>query len=92
MISVTIMKKKIKRRGWEYLKTWVGIFRVGIFWVGIFRGELTRVEFDGWEFSGGGILRVEVFLIPSIVNVFSNKSFASSFFKVSFKLFTKRMT
>ena len=32
MITVTIMKKqKIKKLGWECLKTWVGIFQVGIF-------------------------------------------------------------
>ena len=31
MITVTIVKKKNKKPGWEYLKTWVGIFRVGVF-------------------------------------------------------------
>ena len=37
MITVTIMKKqKIKKLGWECLKTWVGIFQVGIFRVGVF--------------------------------------------------------
>ena len=39
MIKVTIMKKKIRKLGWENLKTWVGIFQVEIFWVGIFQGE-----------------------------------------------------
>ena len=30
-------KQKIEKRGWEYLKTWVGIFQVGIFRVGTFQ-------------------------------------------------------
>ena len=42
-------KQKIKKLGWECLKTWVGIFQVGIFWVGIFRV---------------GVFLVGVFLIP----------------------------
>ena len=45
-------QKKNKKRGWEYLKIWVGIFLVGIFWVEIFRREFTRGEFDWWEVSG----------------------------------------
>ena len=43
MMTVTIMKKqKIKKLGWECLKTWVAIFQVGI----------SGWEFPGWEFSG----------------------------------------
>ena len=38
MIMVAIMKKKkIKKLGWIYLKTWMGIFQVGVFWVEIFQ-------------------------------------------------------
>ena len=29
-----INKQKIKKHGWEYLKTWVGIFWAGIFMAG----------------------------------------------------------
>ena len=46
-------KQKIKKLGWECLKTWVGIFQVGIFWVGIFQVGIFQGEFAGWEFSGG---------------------------------------
>ena len=49
-MTVTIMKKqKIKKLGWECLKTWVGIFQVGIFWVGIFQGG----DFSGWSLMVG---------------------------------------
>ena len=64
-MTVTIMKKqKIKKLGWECLKTWVGIFQVGIFWVGIFRVGI----FDGgvWWVE---IFRVVVFLIPWIMTL-----------------------
>ena len=43
-MTVTIMKKtKNEKFGWEYFKTWVGIFQVGIFWVEIFRVGIFRV-------------------------------------------------
>ena len=52
-MTVTIMKKqKIKKLGWECLKTWLGIFQVGIFWVGIFRVGIFQGEFAEWKFSG----------------------------------------
>ena len=60
MMTVTIMKKqKIKKLGWECLKTCVGIFqvwifRVGNFRLGIFQGRVWWV----------GIFRVGLFLIP----------------------------
>ena len=31
MIRVTLINTKNKKRGREYLKTWLGIFQVGIF-------------------------------------------------------------
>ena len=37
---------KIKRRGWEYLKTWVGRFQVEVFLLGVFCWQFTRGEFD----------------------------------------------
>ena len=37
MNDMAVMKKI--RPGWEYLKTWAGIFQVKIFWVGLFRGR-----------------------------------------------------
>ena len=51
---MTIMKnKKIKKPGWEYLKSRLGISQVGISWVGIFREErFTSGEFDWWVLSG----------------------------------------
>ena len=49
MTTVTLINKKIKKRGWEYLKTWVGVFPGRVSLVGIFRV---------------GIFRVGVFLIP----------------------------
>ena len=63
---MTLINKKTKKRGWEYLKIWVGIFQVGIFWVGIFRGELTRGEFDwrefsGWEFSWYQLIHIIIY-------------------------------
>ena len=41
-MTVAVMKKQQKtlKFGWEYLKTWVGIFQVGTFWEGIFRVEI----------------------------------------------------
>ena len=57
MITMTTIKKKKKKEkekkrkpGWEYLKTWVGIFPAGNFWVRIFQGEFSRGEFDWWKF------------------------------------------
>ena len=38
-------EQKIKKLGWEYLKTWVGIFQVEIFCVGIFRVEVFLIPF-----------------------------------------------
>ena len=62
---LAIMKKKKKRKlGWEYPKTWVGIFQVGVFWLRIFQ----RINYQGgvWlvEICRIEILRVGVFLIP----------------------------
>ena len=51
MLTVTVINKTTKKRGWEYLKTWVGVFRVEIFWVGILQGEFDWWGFSGWEFS-----------------------------------------
>ena len=51
MITVTLINKKNKKRGWEYLKTQAEIFQLGIFWVGIFG------EWGGW--GGGGVGRGE---------------------------------
>ena len=46
-MTATIMKEqKIKKLGWEYLKTWVGIFQEEIFCVGIFRVEVFLIPFD----------------------------------------------
>ena len=53
MITVTIMKKENKKRRWEYLKTWLGIFRVGGFWVWIFwSGNSSGGSLMGRNFSG----------------------------------------
>ena len=54
MITVTIMKKKIRKLGRECLKTWVELFQAGIFQGGIHQGEVWLVE----------IFRMGVFLIP----------------------------
>ena len=57
-------KNKKKKRGWEHLKTWVGIFQVGNFWVGIFRREnLPEERLIGGNFRVG-IFRTGVFMIP----------------------------
>ena len=42
-MTLTLMKKqKIKKLGWEYLKTWMEIFRVALF-----GREFSRGKFDG---------------------------------------------
>ena len=38
MVAIMKRNKKLKKPGWEYLKTWVGKFQVGNFWVGIHKG------------------------------------------------------
>ena len=69
MITVTIMKTKIRKLGWEYLKTWEGIFQEGIFWVGIFQGGIHQWRVWLVEIFRMGIFRVAVFLIPKNIYV-----------------------
>ena len=44
MVAIMKRNKKLKKPGWEYLKTWVGKFQVGNFWVGIHKGGVWLVR------------------------------------------------
>ena len=57
-------RKIIKKPGWEYLKTSVGIFQVGIFWVGIFRVGIHQAGVWLVRIFQVGLFRLGVFLIP----------------------------
>ena len=94
VITVTLINKKDKKRGSEYLKTWVGIFQVEIFGGGFNRGE-----YDWCNFPGGSFHSTKSNISKEINNEDRNqKSVAShviwknhSFFRmrvlISFKFF-----
>ena len=44
-----MIKQKIKKLRWEYLKTWVGIFQVRIFQVGVFLIPSRRYREDNTQ-------------------------------------------
>ena len=59
--------EKKRELGWEYLKTWVGIFQVGIIWMGIFQEGIHQ----------GGVLLVEIFRVR--VFLLPEKIYAKNF-------------